>query len=282
MDKHIKSRQNARVKAAARLRQRRQRERQGRCLVDGAREISRALDAGVEILEAYVCEPLCTAEAARRVAERLQQHAAFAATVTNDVFEKLCFGDRNDGVVAVAATPQRALDQIQLPRKPLAVVIEGLEKPGNVGAVLRSADGAGADAVIVADPATDLLNPNTIRASLGVVFRENVCTAASAAVRQWLKSHNLAAAAARVDGAIPYDQFDFTDGVAVVLGSEATGLSDVWSDDDVTGVRLPMLGAADSLNVSATAAVLLYEARRQRRGDEKESRSKTTPPDRTA
>jgi TrmH family RNA methyltransferase len=143
-------------------------------------------------------------------------------------------------------------------------VLEGVEKPGNAGAVLRSADAAGVSAVIVADARTDLFNPNAIRASLGAIFSLPVCEATSADALAWLRQRRFAVFAARVDGAVPYTQADYRGPAAIVLGSEAAGLSPVWTGDDIQAVRLPMLGVVDSLNVSAAAAVLFYEARRQR------------------
>jgi TrmH family RNA methyltransferase len=262
---HITSRQNARVKEAAKLRDRKARERQGRFVIDGAREIQRAIDVGVEIVEAFVCEPTCVDDDARRAATQLRSMAADFATVTVDVFEKLCFGDGRDGLVAVAATPRRLLDQITLPTAPLVAVLESLEKPGNVGAVLRSADGAGVDAVIVADPRTDLFNPNTIRASLGAVFGVGVCTATAAETLAWLRGLGVTIFAAKPQAAVEYTAANYRGGAAIVLGCEAEGLSAIWSAADATAVRLPMRGAVDSLNVSAAAAVLFYEAQRQRR-----------------
>jgi RNA methyltransferase, TrmH family len=261
---HITSRQNARVKEAAKLRLARQRERQGRFLIDGAREILRAIDAGVDFLESFVCESLIVDDEGQRAVARLGETRAVQATVTAEVFEKLCFGERGGGVLVVAKTLARGLDQLKLPPSPLIAVIEGAEKPGNVGAVLRSADGAGADAVVVADPRTDLFNPNTIRASLGTVFGANVCAATSDEVLAWLRVLNVRSFAARPEAELLYSEADYRGGAAIVLGSEADGLSPQWEGASVTGVRLPMRGIADSLNVSATAAVLFYEAQRQR------------------
>jgi TrmH family RNA methyltransferase len=261
---HITSRQNVRVKEAAKLRLARQRERQGRFLIDGPREILRALDAGIEIVEAFTCPALCRGEEAQRAADHLAQAASVAATVTEDVFEKLRFGERTGGVLAVAQTPRRSLADLALPPAPLVVVIEGLEKPGNVGAVLRSADGAGVDAVIVADARGDLFNPNTIRASLGTVFGANVCLASTEETLAWLAHLNVPIVTARPEATADYTELDYRQGAAIVLGSEAAGLSDRWRGAGMTAVRLPMRGIADSLNVSATAAVLFYEAQRQR------------------
>jgi TrmH family RNA methyltransferase len=261
---HITSRQNARVKEAAKLRERRQRERQGRFLIDGAREIRRAIECGLEIAEAFFCEPLLRNDESRQAAELLRQASPVTATETEEVFEKLAFGERATGLLAVATTPLKDISQLQLPAAPLIAVLEGVEKPGNVGAVLRSADGAGVNAVIVADPRSDLFNPNTIRASLGTVFDKNVCMATSDATLTFLRGLKIPVFAARPDAELLYTDADYQAGAAIVLGCEAEGLSDKWSGPGVTGVRLPMRGIADSLNVSATAAVLFYEAQRQR------------------
>jgi TrmH family RNA methyltransferase len=145
-------------------------------------------------------------------------------------------------------------------------VLESIEKPGNLGAILRSADATGVDAVVVADGRTDLFNPNTIRASLGTVFRANVCEATTAETIEWLRDQSVPIIAAHLDAERVYTAADMSKGAAIVLGSEAAGLSDAWTGANVTPVRLPMHGVADSLNVSTAAAVLFYEALRQRGG----------------
>jgi TrmH family RNA methyltransferase len=152
-----------------------------------------------------------------------------------------------------------------LPDNPLIGVIEGVEKPGNLGAVLRTADGAGLSALIVAEPGTDLLNPNVIRASLGTIFSVPVAVASTGEVLTWLRSRDISIIAARVQGSVDYTKADYTRPTAIALGSEARGLSDAWAELADASVHIPMLGVADSLNVSATAAILFYEARRQRR-----------------
>ncbi len=260
----ITSRQNARVKDAARLRDRRHREKQDRILIDGARELSRAIDAGVRLIEVFVCEPLCTGDDARGVLAMLPECGAEILDVTERVFEKLTFGQRVEGVLGVAEMPRSTLEELTLPENALVAVLERVEKPGNIGAVLRSADGAGVSALIVADGRTDLYNPNAIRASLGTIFTMPVCSTTTAETLDWLRQHQLSICAARVDGSVAYTQLDYRGPTAIVLGSEAEGLSDAWSGDDVTAIRLPMLGQTDSLNVSVTAAVLFYEALRQR------------------
>ena len=184
--------------------------------------------------------------------------------VSPRAFERLAYGDRADGVILVIRSPGTALDDLQLPAVPLVIVTEDVEKPGNVGAILRSADAVGADAVITAG-GTDLFNPNVVRASVGTVFSVPVASAPAGDVAAWLRDRAIRVVASRVDAAALHVDVDLTGPLAIVLGSEAIGLSDAWRGSDVEAVRLPMLGTADSLNVSVAAAALLYEAWRQRR-----------------
>lgn len=263
----IASPSNPRIKAAARLRDRRERESSGLTIVDGARELRRALDAGVDVVEAFVCESLLAGPDARAALDALEALARGGTPVhrTTEIAQaKLAFGERAEGLVAVIRPPMTDLAALVLPLDALVVVIEGVEKPGNVGAVLRSADGAGADAVIAASPRTDLANPNVIRASAGTVFTVPLAAAPAEDVRDWLRDHGIRILATRVDAATTYTETDLTGPVALVLGAEDRGLTDTWTGDDIEAIRLPMHGVADSLNVSVTAAILLYEARRQR------------------
>jgi TrmH family RNA methyltransferase len=259
----ITSLTNARVKAAVRLRDRRERTATGLTLVDGGREILRALDAGVAVAEAFIAPDLVRTPDALAAVDRLHRSAP-VIEATPAVLAKVAFGDRSDGVVAVVRAPKRGLDDLDLSPNPLVVVVEGVEKPGNLGAVLRSADGAGVDAVIVADPLTDPFNPNAIRASLGTVFAIPIATATSRATRDWLTARGVRPIAAIVGAPTRYTDTDLTGPVAVILGSEAAGLTDAWRDGAVQEVSIPMLGAADSLNVAIAGSVLLYEAVRQR------------------
>jgi TrmH family RNA methyltransferase len=264
LDKLITSTGNQRIKDVAKLRDRRQREKQHRYAIDGARELMRAIGAGIELSEVFVCESLCHTEEARAALDLLSQSGILRWDVTPQVFAKLAFGERAEGVLAVAPTPTRALEQLKLPDNPLVAVLEGVEKPGNLGAVLRSADAAGVSALIVADGRTDLFNPNAIRASLGTIFTVPLAAATGIETAAWLREHKIRSYAARVGGAVMYTEVSWRDPAAIILGSEASGVSSLWHATDVTPVRLPMLGIADSLNVSATAAVLFYEALRQR------------------
>ncbi|TWT88836.1 23S rRNA (guanosine-2'-O-)-methyltransferase RlmB [Pseudobythopirellula maris] len=261
----ITSRHNPRLKEAAKLRDARERRRTGRFLVDGARETLRALAAGAEPVEAFVSEGLDDALTTEALAE-LERRSTPLSPVAPEAFAKLAYGQRETGLVLVATAPKRSLGDLKLPADPLVVVLEGVEKPGNLGAILRTADGAGVDAVVVADPRTDLMNPNTIRASVGAVFKQNIAVATTEETIAWLAGRGLRTLVTRPEAAERYDRTDLAGGVALVLGSEAHGLSDAWERSalKLTALSLPMAGVADSLNVSAAAAVLLYEARRQR------------------
>jgi RNA methyltransferase, TrmH family len=255
---------NPRVRAAAALRDRRERDRSGLTLVDGARELRRALDAGVDVVEAFVCEPHLAGPDARLALDRLRGGDTLVQPVSETVFEKLAFGQRAEGLLAVVRIPATPLAALELPERPLVVVVEAVEKPGNLGAILRSADGAGANALIAAAPRTDLFNPNAIRASAGTIFGLPLASAGSGETLAWLAAHEIRTVTARVDAETVYTDADLTGAVALVFGTEADGLSDDWRGPGSTAIRIPMLGVADSLNVSVSAAILLYEARRQR------------------
>lgn len=260
----IASAANPRIRAAAGLRERRARDDAGLTIVDGGREVRRAVEAGVAVGEAFVCEALVRSEDARAAVRALATAGARIWTTSETAFAKVAFGERAEGVVAVVRIPSTRLDALRISEEPLIVVLEAVEKPGNLGAVLRSADGAGADGLILADPRTDPFNPNAIRASAGTAFTVPIATGSTAEVRDWLRGHAVRVVAARVDAATDVWNADLRGPLAIALGSETDGLSAAWSANDVTAVRLPMLGVADSLNVSVAAAVLLYEARRQR------------------
>ena len=263
MNDVITSLQNQRVKDAAKLRDRRAREKQRRIIVEGTREIRQAIAAKLTWVEAFVCDELLD-EPDRGVVDALRGAGADIVHVTPAVYAKLAYGERVEGIIAVAQTPQRTLDQLELPAKPLVAVIEAMEKPGNIGAMLRTADAAGVSAVVVADGGTDLFNPNSIRASQGAIFHLPLAAGSVETILAWLRQQKVAIFATRVDGAIDYRQADFRNAAAIVLGSEADGLSNAWHAIDVTAIRLPMCGKVDSLNVSVTAGVLFYEALRQR------------------
>lgn len=259
----ITSAANPRYRATVRLRQGRVRRREGRFLVDGLREIRRAIHAGLQLRELYVAaespkaEPIGTADLP-------PAHGGMRILVPPTMLDHLAYGDRNEGAVAVFTTPERSLDRLELRERPLIIVLDRMEKPGNIGAVFRSADAAGASAVLLSDCAGDLFNPNLIRASLGTVFSMPSAQASGAAVRDWLAARGVRSFATRVDADATLWKTDWTRSAAIVIGSEAEGLGDAWQGEGIDAIRIPMAGAADSLNASVTAAVCLFEAVRQR------------------
>lgn len=262
----ITSLQNQRIKDAVKLRDRKHRAAQGRFLIDGVRELDRALDAGVAPAEVFVCEAFCTSDAARSLLVKIAALAPEAVQyVTPEVFEKLAFGERVEGVIAACDTPRRTLDDLKLPDDAFVCVLESVEKPGNLGAILRSADAAGVSAVVVADERTDLYNPNAVRASMGTIFTVPTAAAGAEQTLAWLRERRFAMWAARVGSGPVYTDVSYRGATALILGSEAEGLSARFWADDIRPMHLPMLGRADSLNVSVAAAVVFYEALRQRR-----------------
>jgi len=263
VEPEIASAKNPRIRAAAELRDRGARGRTGLTLVDGARELARALAGGASVAEAFVDLARLGAEGQAAV-ELARSHGAAVVTVSAAALDRIAYGQRSEGVVATVRIPDLDLTRLTFPVDPLVVVLEGVEKPGNLGAVVRSADGAGADAVILADPRTDPFNPNAIRAALGAMFAVPLATGPGPVVRELLLARDIRIVTARVDAGTAYTDADLRGPLAIVLGSEAEGLTDAWTGGGVTPIRLPMLGVADSLNVSIAAAVLLYEARRQR------------------
>jgi len=273
----IESPQNARIKAVAKLRQSRGRKQDQRFLIDGVRETLRALATGQALEILIVCREQL-AEAA--LAELLAALDAYGAVVGRAVevwetapaaFEKVAYGQRDEGVVAVARSQPRSLQDWGKPQpSDIFVVLEGCEKPGNLGAIFRTADAMGAAGIVLIDAAVLPENPNAIRASLGTVFSVPWVVSTLAETQAWLQQQGIRGVAARVQASREYWDVELfgadrvPEPVAVVLGSEADGLTDTWLGEPYLGVRIAQVGIADSLNLSVAAGVLLYEAARQR------------------
>lgn len=270
MSELIQSPANPRIKNLVRLRQGTHRRRQGRFLIEGTREVARALRAGLPIEELYLCPELTPESAPEHpdetlsaIEETAHQRGVLVFPTAPDAFAKASQREGPDGVLAVAPMPAFALGKLP-PDATLVLVVERVEKPGNLGTLIRTADGAGADAVVIADPVTDLANPNLIRASQGACFGMPLASGTSQEVATWVLERNLQLVAATPEGALPWADVDYRPPTAILLGSESEGLSAFWLERARLRVVLPMRGLGDSLNVSATGAVLLYEARRQR------------------
>jgi TrmH family RNA methyltransferase len=268
----IDSPKNPRIQAALELRERSERLATQRTLVDGARESLRSIQAGAIVETAFVCRGLATSLDATAVIDALRTPLVEILEVSERVHDRLAFGNRSDGIVLVVRTPDTGLERLDPGPEPLILVTEAVEKPGNLGAILRTADAAACDAVI-AIGGTDLFNPNVIRASVGTVFSMRLATATVAETLAWLTARGIRPVAARVQAALSYIDADLRGPLALIMGNEADGLSDAWQDSRIEGIRLPMRGVADSLNVSVAAAVLAFEARRQRGVVSPDSRS---------
>lgn len=295
----ITSVQNDRVKRIAKLQRKASARRaEGLTVIEGAREVQRAIENGWQPVELWFCDEvcrsrrslprICEASLASLGSKHWKTDVWFFQGLENvdatppsrfqcseEILEKISYRENPDGVLAVGPLVGRKLDELELPENPLILVAEGLEKPGNLGALLRTADGAGADAVIVCDAATDLNNPNVIRASIGTLFYLPVAEATSEETLAFLKETGIRILSAVPDADAVYTDVDLKGPVAIVVGAEDRGLSNVWkSRRDACGtvsepwkhldVKIPMFGKNDSLNVSVSAAILLYEAVRQR------------------
>ena len=257
MEHEITSLQNALVKRVVMLQQKSAaRRREGRFVVEGLRELEHCAAAGYAVESLFLCPDICPTPPA--IAAR-QTYC-----VSRPVYEKMAYRDSTEGVVAVVEARSHSLSDLSLKEDALVVVLESVEKPGNLGAILRSADAAGADAVIVSDALTDLYNPNLIRASIGALFSVQTAVAPTDETIAFLKAHNIQILTAQLQDSLPYYASNMKRATALVMGTESTGLSQAWRHAADAHIRIPMLGRLDSLNVSVSTAILLFEAVRQR------------------
>ena len=259
----ITSLTNPAVKKVVRLREHHERLATGLMVIDGAREVERALKMGIDVQEIYFCREYLEKKDVGFLKELHKIHSR-VMEVGPKVFSKMAYGDRQDGLLVVARKPQTSLTDFKFKEKALLVILENVEKPGNLGAVLRSCDGAGVDGVIVCDGQTDVYNPNAIRASLGTIFSVKVIQSTNDATLEFLKKNGFKIFATLAKAPVIYSKADFGKRSAIILGSEDKGLSEFWVKHSDVQLKIPMHGIADSLNVSTTAAVLVYEAIRQR------------------
>lgn len=261
----ISSLQNPRVKQLVKLRDRRPRDEAGVFLIEGYREIRRALEKAVRLQELYFAPDWFLGENERALLAQAEAAGAQLFELSRDAFAKVAYRERPDGLLAVAPQWRRTLADLALPAEPFVLVVEAIEKPGNLGTILRSADAAGCHAVIVCDPVTDIFNPNVVRASTGVLFAVPLVVAESAAVCAWLRASRIRIVVTTPAAATIYSQADLRGPLAVVMGSEQYGLSEFWLQAADLPVRIPMAGQADSLNVAMATIITLFEAVRQRR-----------------
>ncbi len=256
----ITSVQNPKIKSLIALEKPRERKRQQLFVIEGKKEITMALEAGYRIGNLFYCEELIS----ENELKALNLSDKFLIRVSKPVFDKIAVRENSGGIIAVAEMKTHRLEELKLSDNPLLLVLERVEKPGNLGAILRTADAAGVDAVISCDPQTDFYNPNVIRSSLGCVFTKQTASANSEETIGWLKKKNIRIFCTWLEASKPYTDVDYTKPSAIVMGAEATGLSELWTKNADTNIIIPMQGRIDSMNVSVAAAVVVFEAQRQR------------------
>lgn len=265
----ISSLQNPKIKEAIALRERRDREKTDLFLIEGYRELSRAEKSGRTVQQLFICPELFLGSNENQLIHSLVEKGTEVFCCHAKVFHKLSYRDRPDGLIAVAPQKHLSLEDLdevfKLKPNPFFVIAEAIEKPGNLGTILRSCDAVGVDALIVCDRCTDIHNPNVVRASVGTLFTLPVVEAEGEETLKWLKRKGVKALAATPSAEIEYTHADLTGPLAIAVGTEQYGLSTQWMKEAQMQVRIPMLGVADSLNVATATTVLLYEALRQRR-----------------
>jgi TrmH family RNA methyltransferase len=265
----ITSLQNLKVKHLWHLRERRHRDEDQTFIIEGYRELLRAVEAGWHIDSLFICPSLFLGSNEVSLIQKIHAQGTSIFYCTTPVFHKISYRDRPDGMIALA--PQRKLNLTSLDaiftankKNPLFVVAEAIEKPGNLGTILRSSDAVGVDAVIVCDRCTDIYNPNVVRASVGTLFTVSTVDAQGEETIAWLREHHVAILAATPQAKHVFTDVDLTQPIAIAVGTEQVGLSERWMQEADLQVRIPMRGVADSLNVAMATTLLLYEADRQR------------------
>ena len=235
------------------------RKQSGTFLMEGKREISIAVKGGYELETLLFLPEICSENEARELSK-----TAELIEINKEVYQKLAYRDTTEGILAIAKTKSLALSDLKLSKNPLILVGESLEKPGNVGAILRTADAANIDAVIIANPKSDLYNPNIVRSSVGCLFTRQIAVGTTEEVIAYLKANNINIYSATLQDSTEYHTQNYTTPTALVVGTEATGLSEKWRTESTKNIIIPMQGEIDSMNVSVAAAILLFEAKRQR------------------
>ena len=268
----ITSAQNSKIKLLLELQEKsKTRKKEGLFVVEGRRELLHCIEAGYAPFAVFFCPEIISEKDRTEIENAIEkQNAAtlgklpLAIEVPQQLYDKVAYRGGTEGVVAEMQCKDLNLDSLKLKENPLIVVLESVEKPGNLGAVLRSADASGVDAVIVCDPLTDMYNPNLIRSSIGAIFTVPVATAKSDEAIAWLKAKGAKIYTAQLQNSEWYYDTDMKGATAIVMGTEATGLTNAWRNAADAHIKIPMLGRLDSLNVSVSAAILMYEAVRQR------------------
>ncbi len=258
----LTSLQNPKVKSWVNLHKSRDRRESGLILIEGLREIRMAAEHGINIKQViYTAHGKAYLHSAG-LSPLIDSACSFE--VSDVIMQKISYREQAEGLIAIAKPGVNTPDSLRLSANPLIIILESVEKPGNLGAILRTADAVGADAVIICDPATDIYNPNVIRSSLGCVFSVQLAVSTSVATHSWLVKNGIVSFAAELQASEFYHQVSFREPSAIILGTEADGLGDFWIKNANHRIKIPMYGKVDSLNVSASAAIIAYEAARQR------------------
>lgn len=265
----ITSAQNPKIRTLLELQEKsKARRKEGLFVVEGQRELLHCIEAGYEPYTIFICRDILTDKGLDKILGAIEENftgmACPIVEIPLQLYDKVAYRGGTEGVIAEMHCRNTGLEDLELKDNPLVVVLESVEKPGNLGAVLRSADASGVDAVIVCDPLTDLYNPNLIRSSIGAIFTVPVATASSDQTIEWLKANGIKIYTAQLQDSEWYYDTDMKAGTAIVMGTEATGLTDIWREAADAHIKIPMLGQLDSLNVSVSAAILMFEAVRQR------------------
>ncbi len=258
----ITSAQNPKLKVAKKLKDRKARDASGDFVIEGYRELSRA--ESIEVSMLFVCPELFLGSNEEGLIQACRERGATLFELPEDLFCKLSFRDRPDGLFAVAKQPKKTLADLKLSENPLLLIAQSIEKPGNLGSILRSCDAVGVDGCVVVDRCTDIYNPNVVRASVGTLFTVPTVEATSEELLAYLKQHGITIAATTPDTDQEYTQADLTKPLAIAMGTEQLGLSDEWLKSAAIKLRIPMKGEADSLNVASATTLMLYEVLRQR------------------
>ena len=263
MNKFISSLQNAIVKQVLLLSEKsRERKKQRLFVVEGQREILLALKGGIEIKTLLFCKEII---AEKELSEIIQKVTCEIIEISKEVYEKIAYRKSTEGVIALCISVDKKLSGLTFnSHNPLILVAEAPEKPGNIGALLRTADAANVDAIIIANPKTDLYNPNIIRSSVGCVFTNTIATGTTSEIIAHLKTKNIAIYCAALQATVNYTNCNFVNATAIVVGTESDGLSKEWLENSTQNIVIPMQGEIDSMNISVAAGILIFEAKRQR------------------
>ncbi len=264
MENKLTSLKNPKIKYTYKLRNRRFREKERKTLLEGYRELTRSSEYGMKVQEVFYCPSMFLGENEFPLLKSLEEQGIETIEVTEPILEKLAYRDRPEGLIAIAEIQNHTLEDIPVVDGGLYLIAESIEKPGNLGSILRSADASGVTGIILCDKCTDIYNPNVIRASTGALFSVPLAECTGEEARAWVKKNNIKVLAATPHTDNVHTDADMTQTVAIAVGTEQSGLTDFWMDGADIKVKIPMLGKIDSLNVATAATIMLYEAARQR------------------